>query len=149
MKLNNLTPAKGSTSSRKRVGRGEGSTRGGQSTRGMNGAKSRSGYSRKRGFEGGQMPIQRILPKFGFTNPTRVEYKPINLSVLESLAKDKGMTAISVEDIKAAGFAGKNALIKILGKGELTVKVDVVANAFSESAKAKIEALGGTATIAK
>lgn len=145
MKLNNLTPAKGSTSSRKRVGRGEGSTRGGQSTRGMNGAKSHSGYSRKRGFEGGQMPIQRILPKFGFTNPTRVEYKPINLSVLESLAKDKGMTAITVDDIKNAGFAGKNTLIKILGKGELTVKVDVVANAFSQSAKAKIEALGGTA----
>ena len=149
MKLNNLKPAKGSTSSRKRVGRGEGSTRGGQSTRGMNGAKSRSGYSRKRGFEGGQMPIQRILPKFGFTNPNRVEYKPVNLSTLEVLAKDKGMTSITVEDIKAAGFAGKNALIKILGKGELTVKVDVKANAFSKSAKEKIEALGGTATLAE
>ena len=132
MKLNNLTPAKGSTSNKKRVGRGEGSTRGGQSTRGMNGAKSRSGYSQKRGFEGGQMPIQRILPKFGFTNPTRVEYKAINLSVLETIA---------------AGYAGKNTLIKILGKGELTVKVEVSANAFSASAKEKIEALGGTVTV--
>ena len=147
MKLKNLTPAKGATSSRKRVGRGEGSTRGGQSTRGMNGAKSRSGYSRKRGFEGGQMPIQRILPKFGFTNPTRVEYKAINLSVLEEMAKNKKLSAITVEDIKAAGYAGKNALLKILAKGELTVKVDVSANAFSAAAKAKIESLGGTATV--
>jgi large subunit ribosomal protein L15 len=147
MKLNNLTPAKGSTSNKKRVGRGEGSTRGGQSTRGMNGAKSRSGYSQKRGFEGGQMPIQRILPKFGFTNPTRVEYKAINLSVLETIAKANNLTAINVEDIKAAGYAGKNTLIKILGKGELTVKVEVSANAFSASAKEKIEALGGTVTV--
>ena len=147
MKLNNLTPAKGSTSNKKRVGRGEGSTRGGQSTRGMNGAKSRSGYSRKRGFEGGQMPIQRILPKFGFTNPTRVEYKAVNLSVLEEIAKNLKVSDITVETIKAAGYAGKNALIKILGKGELTAKVNVSANAFSESAKAKIEALGGTATV--
>ena len=147
MKLNNLTPAKGSTSKQKRVGRGEGSTRGGQSTRGMNGAKSRSGYSRKRGFEGGQMPIQRILPKFGFTNPTRVEYKAVNLSVLEEMAKSKKVSDITVEDIKAAGFAGKNALIKILGNGELTAKVNVSAHAFSASAKAKIESLGGTATV--
>ena len=147
MKLNNLTPAKGSTSNKKRVGRGEGSTRGGQSTRGMNGAKSRSGYSQKRGLEGGQMPIQRILPKFGFTNPTRVEYKAINLSVLETIAKANNLTAINVEDIKAAGYAGKNTLIKILGKGELTVKVEVSANAFSASAKEKSEALGGTVTV--
>lgn len=149
MKLNNLTPAKGSTSNKKRVGRGEGSTRGGQSTRGMNGAKSRSGYSRKRGFEGGQMPIQRILPKFGFTNPTRVEYKPVNLSTLEKMAREQKLSAITVEDIKAAGFAGKNALVKVLGMGELTVKLDVTANAFSASAKAKIEALGGTVTVAE
>lgn len=147
MKLNNLTPAKGSTSNKKRVGRGEGSTRGGQSTRGMNGAKSRSGYSQKRGFEGGQMPIQRLLPKFGFTNPTRVEYKAINLSTLETIAKTHNLSTINVEDIKAAGYAGKNALIKILGKGELTVKLEVSANAVSASAKAKIEALGGTVTV--
>ncbi len=145
MKLNNLTPAAGSRSSQKRIGRGEGSGHGGTSTRGHKGAQARSGYSRKIGFEGGQMPIQRLLPKWGFTNPTRVEYKGINVSVLQTIADSKNIDTIDRETIIAAGYASKNALIKILGNGELTAKLEVSADAFSKSAIAKIEAAGGKA----
>ena len=145
MKLNNLTPAAGSKGREKRLGRGEGSGHGGTSTRGHKGAQARSGYSRKIGFEGGQMPIQRILPKFGFTNPTRVEYKAINVSVLQTLAEQSGITAITPEILKEAGYVSKNELVKVLGDGELSAKLDVTANAFSKSAVAKIEAAGGVA----
>ena len=146
MKLNNLTPAAGSRSSEKRVGRGEGSGKGGTSTRGTKGAQARAGYSRKIGFEGGQMPIQRILPKWGFTNPTRVEYKGINVSALQTLA-EAGAAEINLETLRAAGLANKNQLVKILGNGTLTKKLTVRANAFSESAKAKIEEAGGKAEV--
>ena len=110
------------------------------------GAQARSGYSRKLGFEGGQMPIQRRLPKFGFTNPTRVEYKGINVAVLQTLAEANNLSVITVETLREAGFINKNQLVKILGNGELTAKLEVSANAFSKSAIAKIEAVGGTAT---
>ena len=146
MNLSNLKPAKGSTFKEKRVGRGEGSGHGGQSCRGMNGAASRSGYSHKTGFEGGQMPIQRRLPKFGFTNPNRVEYKGINVSALQTLSEKINSNVITVETLREAGFVSKNQLVKVLGGGELTAKIDVTANAFSASAKAKIEAAGGTTT---
>lgn len=146
MKLHNLTPAAGSKGREKRIGRGEGSGHGGTSTRGHKGAQARSGYSRKIGFEGGQMPIQRRLPKFGFTSPNRVEYKGINVSVLQALAEAANVSVITVETLRQAGFAGKNDLVKILGNGELTAKLEVSANAFSQSAIAKIEAAGGTAT---
>ena len=144
MKLNNLTPAKGSTKREKRIGRGEGSGHGGQSTRGMNGAKSRSGYSKKIGFEGGQMPMQRRLPKFGFKNINRVEYKAINLSTLQQLAEAKKLEKIGLIELHEAGFISKTQLVKILGNGTLTLKLDVEANAFSASAEAAITALGGT-----
>ena len=147
MKLNNLTPAAGSTKREKRVGRGEGSGHGGQSTRGMNGAKSRSGYSRKIGFEGGQMPIQRRLPKFGFTNPTRVEYKAINLSTIQALNEKKGLTVFGFDTFIEAGLVSKNDKVKILGTGELKAKVEITADAFSKSAIAKIEALEGRAIV--
>ena len=146
MKLNNLTPAAGSKGREKRLGRGEGSGHGGTSTRGHKGAQARSGYSRKLGFEGGQMPIQRRLPKFGFTNPTRVEYKAINVAMLQTLAESHNLSVITVDTLREAGFINKNQLVKILGNGELTVKLEVSANAFSKSAIAKIEAVGGTAT---
>ncbi len=146
MKLHNLTPAAGSKGREKRIGRGEGSGHGGTSTRGHKGAQARSGYSRKIGFEGGQMPIQRRLPKFGFTNPTRVEYKGINVSVLQTLAETANVSVINIETLRQAGFVSKNDLVKILGNGELTAKLEVSANAFSKSAIAKIEAAGGTAT---
>ena len=146
MKLNNLTPAAGSKGREKRIGRGEGSGHGGTSTRGHKGAQARSGYSRKLGFEGGQMPIQRRLPKFGFTNPTRVEYKAINVAMLQSLAESHNLSVITVDTLREAGFINKNQLVKILGNGELTLKLEVSANAFSKSAIAKIEAVGGTAT---
>ncbi|MCQ2135750.1 MAG: 50S ribosomal protein L15 [Bacteroidales bacterium] len=146
MKLNNLTPAAGAKGREKRLGRGEGSGHGGTSTRGHKGAQARSGYSRKIGFEGGQMPIQRRLPKFGFTNPNRVEYKGINVSVLQALAEALSVEAIDVNVLREAGFVGKNELVKILGNGELTAKLEVSANAFSKSALAKIEAVGGKAT---
>ena len=146
MKLNNLTPAAGSKGREKRIGRGEGSGHGGTSTRGHKGAQARSGYSRKLGFEGGQMPIQRRLPKFGFTNPTRVEYKAINVAMLQTLAESHNLTVITVDTLREAGFINKNQLVKVLGNGELTVKLEVSANAFSKSAIAKIEAVGGTAT---
>ncbi len=145
MKLHNLTPAAGSTKRVKRVGRGEGSGHGGQSTRGMNGAKSRSGYSRKIGFEGGQMPIQRRLPKFGFKNPTRVEYKAVNVATLQELSERRGVNVINFDVLMEAGLISKNDRVKILGNGELTANLEVIANAFSKSAIAKIEAAGGKA----
>lgn len=149
MKLNNLTPAAGSRGREKRIGRGEGSGHGGTSTRGHKGAQARSGYSRKTGFEGGQMPIQRRLPKFGFTNPNRVEYKAINVDVLELIATENNLSVITLEAIREAGYAGRNDLVKILGNGTLTKSVEVTANAFSKSAIAKIEAAGGKANTLK
>lgn len=146
MKLHTLKPACGSTHSRKRIGRGPGSGMGGTSTRGHKGAKQRSGYSKKIGFEGGQMPLQRRLPKFGFKNINRVEYKAINLSTLQELAAAKNLEKIGVEELIAAGFINSRQLVKILGNGELTTKLDVTAHAFSKTAEAAITALGGTAT---
>lgn len=147
MDLSNLQPAKGSTKSRKRIGRGEGSGHGGTSTRGHKGAKSRSGYSKRFGFEGGQMPLQRRLPKFGFTNINRKEYKGINISTLQKLADDKKITKIDVDVLIEAGLISKNEMVKILGNGELTSKVDVKAHAFSKSAKEAIESKEGTVEI--
>ena len=144
MELNNLKPAKGSTHHDKRVGRGAGSGHGRYSTRGMKGAKSRSGYSLKLGFEGGQMPLQRRLPKFGFKNLKRVEYKPINLSTLEELASKKELTVINVETLVAAGFISGNDRVKILGNGSVTKALNVTAHAFSQSAEAAIVAAGGS-----
>ncbi len=143
MKLNELKPAAGSKGREKRIGRGEGSGHGGTSTRGHKGAQARSGYSRKTGFEGGQMPIQRRLPKFGFTNPNRVEYKAVNIAVLQAIASENNINVINPDVICEAGYASKNDLIKILGNGEISVAVEVSANAFSKSAVAKIEAAGG------
>ena len=143
MNLSNLKPAEGSTKARKRIGRGPGSGLGGTSTRGHKGAKSRSGYSRKIGFEGGQMPIQRRLPKFGFKNINRVEYKAINLDTLQQLAEAQQLSKIGVEELIAAGFISKSQLVKILGKGELTAKINVEAHAFSKTAETAIQALGG------
>jgi large subunit ribosomal protein L15 len=146
MKLHSLTPAAGSVRDNKRVGRGEGSTRGGTSTRGHKGAGSRSGHKNKRGFEGGQMPLQRRVPKFGFTNAFRVSYKVVNLDVLQELAEQFNTTEIDQAFLQEHGIVGKNDLVKILGRGELSVKLTVKANKFSQSAKAAIEAAGGTAT---
>lgn len=143
MKLNELKPAKGSKGREKRIGRGEGSGHGGTSTRGHKGAQARSGYSRKAGFEGGQMPIQRRLPKFGFTNPNRVEYKAVNVSVLQLIAEKNNVKVINLDVLREAGYAGKNDLVKVLGNGELKAAVEVTAHAFSKSAVAKIEAAGG------
>jgi large subunit ribosomal protein L15 len=145
MKLSNLKPATGSVKKGKRVGRGEGSTSGGTSGRGHKGAKSRSGNSKKIGFEGGQMPLQRRLPKYGFTNFNRVEYKPLNLDVLQSLAENKNITEITPEILKENGLVSKNDLVKILGRGELKAKINIKAHAFSASAIAAIEKNGGTA----
>ncbi len=145
MDLSNLKPAKNSTKSSKRIGRGQGSGKGGTATRGHKGAKSRSGYSKKVGFEGGQMPLQRRVPKFGFTNISRKEYKGINLETLEKLAEKKGLTTIDVETLINAGLVKKNSLVKILGNGTLTKKLEVKAHAFSKSAKEAIESLEGTA----
>jgi large subunit ribosomal protein L15 len=144
MELNNLKPAKGSTHHDKRVGRGAGSGHGRYSTRGMKGAKSRSGYSQKLGFEGGQMPLQRRLPKFGFKNLNRVEFKPINLSTLEELAAKKELNVINVETLIAAGFISSNDKVKILGNGNVTKALTVTAHAFSKSAEAAIVAAGGS-----
>lgn len=144
MKLNTLKPACGSVKTRKRVGRGAGSGLGGTSTRGHKGAKARSGYKKKIGFEGGQMPLQRRLPKFGFKNINRVEYKAINLEALQALAESKKLEKIDIAALVDAGFISNNQLVKILGKGNLTVKLDVEAHAFSKSAEAAITALGGT-----
>ncbi len=143
MDLSNLQPAKGSIKKKKRIARGIGSGKGRTATRGHKGQKSRSGYSRRFGFEGGQMPIHRRLPKFGFRNINRVEYKAINIETLEKLAKDKSMTIIDVESLKKAGFIQKNDLVKILGNGELTAKIEVKAHAFSKSAVEAIEKAGG------
>jgi large subunit ribosomal protein L15 len=145
MKLNNLKPAAGSTKTRKRIGRGPGSGLGGTSTRGHKGAKARSGYKKKIGFEGGQMPLQRRLPKFGFKNINRKEFAPVNLNIIQALA-EKGLEKITVADIVAAGYAKAGELVKVLGNGELKAKVEVEANAFSKSAEAAITAAGGTAT---
>ena len=143
MSLSNLKPAAGSVNREKRIGRGQGSGHGGTSTRGHKGAKSRSGYHRKLGFEGGQMPLQRRLPKYGFTNLKRVEYKAVNLSVLEEIATDHQITDINVDLLVQAGVASKNDRVKILGNGTLTKKINVTAHAFSKSAVAAIEALEG------
>ncbi len=144
MELNNLKPAQGSTHHDQRVGRGAGSGRGGYSTRGLKGAKSRSGYSRKIGFEGGQMPLQRRLPKFGFKNLKRVEFKPINLSTLEELASKKELNTINVDTLIAAGFVSSNDKVKILGNGSVSKALTVTAHAFSKSAEAAIAAAGGS-----
>ncbi len=144
MNLSNLTPAVGSVKTRKRIGRGTGSGLGGTSTQGHKGQKSRSGYSKKIGFEGGQMPIQRRLPKFGFKNVNRVEFKAINIDTLEALAIAEKLTKIGLSELRTAGFISKTALVKILGKGTLTVKIEVEANAFSKSAEEAIVAAGGT-----
>ena len=145
MNLNNLHPAEGSTKTRKRIGRGAGSGLGGTSTRGHKGAKSRSGYSKKIGFEGGQMPLQRRVPKFGFKNINRVEYKAINLDVIQTLATANNLSKVGIEDFVNAGFISTNQLVKVLGNGSLTTKLEVEANAFSKSAVAAIEAVGGNA----
>lgn len=144
MNLSSLKPAEGSTKTRKRIGRGPGSGLGGTSTRGHKGAKSRSGYSKKIGFEGGQMPIQRRLPKFGFKNINRIEYKAINISTLQSMAEVKNLTKIGVDELIEAGFISSSQLVKILGDGNLTVKLEVEAHAFSKSAESAIQAVGGT-----
>ncbi|MDY6122350.1 MAG: 50S ribosomal protein L15 [Porphyromonas sp.] len=145
MDLSSLKPAQGSVKTRKRIGRGPGSGLGGTSTRGHKGAKSRSGYKKKLGFEGGQMPIQRRLPKFGFKNINRVEYQPVNLNALQELAQLRQLDRISLDDMRVAGLAGKSDLVKILGRGELSVKLEVEANAFSKSAEKAIVDAGGTA----
>ncbi len=145
MKLNNLKPAAGSTHSRRRLGRGLGSGLGGTSTRGHKGAKARSGYKKKIGFEGGQMPLQRRLPKFGFKNINRVEYQVVNLSSIQKLAEN-GVEKITIEDMVVAGLVSPKGLVKILGNGALTAKVEVVANAFSKAAEEAIQNVGGTAT---
>lgn len=144
MNLSNLKPAKGSTHYEKRIARGTGSGHGGTSTRGHKGAKSRSGYSQKFGFEGGQMPLQRRLPKFGFKNINRVEYKAINIDALQALAEKLQINAIEPSILVENGLAGKNDLVKILGNGALSVKLEVKANAFSKSAEAAIVAAGGS-----
>lgn len=144
MDLSNLKPAKGSTKGKKRIGRGQGSGYGGTATRGHKGQKSRSGYSKKIGFEGGQMPLQRRVPKFGFTNINRKEFKAINIGTLQELAEKKNFTDVSVDKLIDAGLVQKNTLVKILGEGELKTKLNVKAHAFSKSAVKAIEALGGT-----
>ena len=146
MNLHNLKPAKGSTHNTKRVGRGQGSGKGGTATRGTKGAQARAGYEHKIGFEGGQMPIQRRLPKFGFNNPTRVEYIAVNLSALQALSEKLGTSVITLDVIKEAGLARQRDLVKVLANGELTAKLEVSANAFSKTAVEKTEAAGGRAT---
>ena len=145
MKLNNLKPAEGSIKNRKRIGRGEGSGHGGTSTRGHKGAGSRSGSKRKIGFEGGQMPLQRRLPKFGFKSLNRVEYKGINLDSLQLLVDKHNLTEVTLETLVANGICSKKTLVKVMGRGELKGKLNVTAHAFTATAKAAIEAMGGTA----
>jgi len=147
MELHNLKPAEGSTKKEKRIGRGQGSGHGGTSTRGHKGAKSRSGYKSKRSFQGGQMPLQRIVPKFGFKNVNRIEYKGINLSSLQTLAEEQSLSVIDFQALLVAGFVSRNDKVKILGNGELKAKLDVKAHAFSKSAKEAIEKLEGTTEI--
>lgn len=147
MKLHNLKPAEGSTHSCRRIGRGPGSGLGGTSTRGHKGAKARSGYKKKIGFEGGQMPLQRRVPKAGFKNINHKEYFAVNLSTIQKLAEEKHLDKIGIAEFVAAGLTNGKELVKVLGNGELTAKVDVEANAFSKTAQAAITALGGNATI--
>ena len=147
MELHNLKPAEGSTRKEKRIGRGQGSGHGGTSTRGHKGAKSRAGYKSKRSFQGGQMPLQRTVPKFGFKNVNRVDFKGINLSSLQELAEENSLSVIDFQSLQDAGFVGKNDKVKILGNGELKLKLDVKAHAFSKSAKEAIEKLEGTTEI--
>jgi len=146
MELSNLKPAAGSVHSKTRIGRGPGSGKGGTSTRGHKGAKSRSGYKRKIGFEGGQMPLQRRLPKFGFKPLDRVEYRPINLDTLQALASEKGLTKIGIAELIEAGRVSRKHLVKILAKGELTLPIEVEAHAFSKAAAEAIEKAGGKTT---
>ena len=146
MKLHTLKPAEGSVKNRKRVGRGQGSGRGGTSTRGHKGAQSRSGYKRKMGFEGGQMPLQRRVPKFGFNNRNRIEYKPVNLDTIQSLVDSTKEEKIDVKFLAEHGIVGKKDLVKILGRGELNAKVEITAHAFSSSAIQIIEKNGGKVT---
>lgn len=148
MDLSNLTPAKGSIKNRKRIARGEGSKKGGTSTRGHKGAKSRSGYSKKIGFEGGQQPLQRRVPKFGFTNPNRVEYNCVNIDTIQALVDNKKIkTKVDKQILIDNGLVQKKDLVKILGRGELKSKLTITANAFSETAKKAIEKAGGTTNI--
>jgi len=147
MDLSKIKPAKGSTSTNKRLGRGQGSGGGGTATRGHKGAKSRSGYSRKVGFEGGQMPLQRVVPKSGFRNFNRVEYKAINIGVLQQLSESVNLDVIDMQALVTAGFVSGKDKVKILGKGTLTSKLTVKAHAFSKSAKEAIEKLEGTTEI--
>ena len=147
MKLHNLKPAAGSTHSRRRIGRGPGSGLGGTSTRGHKGAKSRSGYKRKIGFEGGQMPLQRRVPKSGFKNINHKEYFPVNLSTLQALAEKKGLTKIGVAELKEAGLFNGKSLVKVLGNGEIKAALTVEANAFSKSAEEAIKVAGGNTTL--
>lgn len=150
MELHNLTPAKGAIGkSKKRLGRGQGSTDGGTAGRGHKGAQSRSGYSQKLGFEGGQMPLQRRMPKVGFTNFSRLEYVALNLGKIQELIDKHGLTEITVDSLREKGMLGKRALVKVLGTGELTTKINVSVHGISETAKAKIEGLGGSVTIVK
>lgn len=146
MKLNTLKPAKGSVKSNKRLGRGQGSGRGGTATKGHKGAKSRSGYSRKFGFEGGQMPLQRRVPKFGFKRPQRVVFKPVNLDILQQLVEKTKAKSVDIELLTNNGIIGKRDVVKVLGRGELKTKVDVTAHKFSTSAVEAIEKLGGKVT---
>jgi len=147
MELSNLKPAEGSTKVKRRLGRGQGSGRGGTCTRGHKGQKSRSGYSKQPGFEGGQMPLQRRVPKFGFKNINRKEYKAINLSTLQWLAEKDKLSKISIQTLIDSGLVSKNSLVKILGNGKLTTKLDIEAHAFSKSAQEAIEGLKGTTTV--
>ena len=147
MNLHNLKPAEGSVKNRKRIGRGEGSGHGGTSTKGHKGAKSRSGYSSKLGFEGGQMPLQKRVPKFGFTNINRKEFKGINLDTLQVLADTKKLTSLDLSSFIENGLSSKKDRVKILGRGELKAKLEVKANGFSATAKAAIEAAGGTVVV--
>jgi large subunit ribosomal protein L15 len=149
MKLHNLKPAEGSTKTKKRTGRGQGSGKGGTATKGHKGAKSRSGYKSKIGFEGGQMPLQRRVPKFGFRNINRVEYKGINLDTIQELVEKSKLKSINPDILIENGLANKKDLVKILGRGELTTKVDISAHGFSEKAKTAIEGLGGKIDIVK
>lgn len=149
MKLENMKPAAGATKNTKRVGRGQGSGKGGTATRGTKGAKARSGYEHKIGFEGGQMPLQRRLPKFGFKNPTRVEYQAVSLASIQAIADAAGVKEIDVNLIKDYGFAAKTDLVKVLANGEVTAALTITADAFSKTAVAKIEAAGGKAVTTK
>ena len=146
MDLSNLKPAEGSVKNKKRIGRGQGSGRGGTATKGHKGAQSRSGYKRKIGFEGGQMPLFRRVPKFGFKNINRKDFRGINLSVLQELVEKKNIAEVNLEILMDNGLASKNDLIKILGGGELKAKLNVTANGFTKTAQAAIEAQGGTVT---